>query len=96
MDGLTATRQIIAALGADAPPIVAFTASVSEEEKQRCADAGCVLHIAKPVRMTQMGLLHEARAVAAVPSCQRVLTRRCSQAVLTARRKRAASSSESV
>jgi CheY-like chemotaxis protein len=59
MDGLTACRAIIEALGDDAPPIVALTASTSEEERQRCTDAGMAAFMTKPVRAAQMSLLQE-------------------------------------
>ena len=49
MDGLEATRV----LGADPVtagiPVIAVTAHVKKEDERRCLDAGCVLHLAKPV-----------------------------------------------
>ena len=68
MDGVTAARGIIAALGAAAPPIVALTASCSDEEKQRCADAGFTAHLSKPMCVARMGTLRDI-----------VLQRRCAR-----------------
>ena len=59
MDGLTAATKIMAALGAAAPPIVALSAACSPEEKQRCTDAGITMHLSKPMRLEQMGILRE-------------------------------------
>ena len=59
MDGLTAIRTILANLGDAAPPIVALTASCSDEEKQRCDDAGVSGFLTKPIKVAQMGTLHE-------------------------------------
>ena len=59
MDGVTAARSIIAALGDAAPPIVALTASCSDEEKQRCADAGFTAHLSKPMCVARMGTLRD-------------------------------------
>jgi CheY-like chemotaxis protein len=42
MDGFAASREIIATHGAAAPPIIALTASVLEEDRQRCLAAGMV------------------------------------------------------
>ena len=54
MDGLEASRAIAALAacsGRHPTPVVALTASCSDEEKQRCAAAGMVGHVAKPVRL---------------------------------------------
>ncbi len=59
MDGTTAARAIIAALGANAPPICALTASCSEAEKARCLAAGFTAHLSKPMRMAQLSELRE-------------------------------------
>ena len=48
MDGLTATRQILA-LGPDQPPVVAMTANVMEDDRQRCRAVGMVDFLAKPI-----------------------------------------------
>ena len=46
-DGLEVTQT----LHHDAPevPVIALTAHVKREDAQRCLDAGCVLHLSKPV-----------------------------------------------
>ncbi|WP_296901883.1 hybrid sensor histidine kinase/response regulator [Polaromonas sp.] len=54
MDGFVASRQIIGTYGAAAPPIIALTASVLEEDRQRCADAGMVGFLAKPLRIDEL------------------------------------------
>jgi signal transduction histidine kinase/CheY-like chemotaxis protein len=50
MDGLTATRRILAELP-NAPPIVALTAGVTSEEQTLCEEAGMVGFLGKPVRV---------------------------------------------
>jgi signal transduction histidine kinase/DNA-binding response OmpR family regulator len=54
MDGLEATQLILATHGADAPPMIALTASVLEEDRQRCLDAGMVGFLAKPLRLDEL------------------------------------------
>lgn len=54
MDGFEATRQIIAHHGHAAPPIVALTASVLEEDRKRCLDAGMVGFLPKPLRIDEL------------------------------------------
>ena len=49
MDGLTATRKI-RDKGSDIC-VIALTAMTSQEEKQRCMDAGCDGFLTKPIRM---------------------------------------------
>jgi signal transduction histidine kinase/DNA-binding NarL/FixJ family response regulator len=49
LDGLGASRAIRETLGADAPPIVAFTASATREQRSRALDAGMVAFATKPV-----------------------------------------------
>ena len=54
MDGLTATKAIIAKYGQDSPnspKIVAMTANVFQEDKDKCSDAGMVDFIAKPIQI---------------------------------------------
>lgn len=48
MDGITATYQILKDFK-NPPPIIAMTANVFEEDKQRCFEAGMVDFVAKPV-----------------------------------------------
>ena len=54
MDGCEAARLIIASHGAAAPPIIALTASVLEQDRQRCMDAGMVGFLTKPLRMDDL------------------------------------------
>lgn len=42
MDGLEASRLILSMHGSSAPPLIALTASVLEDDRQRCMDAGMV------------------------------------------------------
>jgi CheY-like chemotaxis protein len=54
MDGYTAARHILAAHGRSAPPIIALTASVMEEDRQRCLDAGMQGFLPKPLRIDEL------------------------------------------
>jgi len=54
MDGFASSREIIAAHGDDAPPIIALTASVLEEDRQRCLAAGMVGFLPKPLRIDEL------------------------------------------
>lgn len=54
MDGFASSREIIAAHGEDAPPIIALTASVLEEDRQRCLAAGMVGFLPKPLRIDEL------------------------------------------
>ena len=54
MDGFEASRHIIHAYGEAAPPIIALTASVLEEDRQRCFAAGMVGFLAKPLRIDEL------------------------------------------
>jgi CheY-like chemotaxis protein len=59
LDGLEAAIAIRERLQRHCPPIVALTASTSDDEKQRCVDAGMCAHLSKPIKAQQLGLLHE-------------------------------------
>lgn len=54
MDGFAASRQILASHGAAAPPIIALTASVLEEDRQRCLEAGMLGFLPKPLRIDEL------------------------------------------
>jgi len=54
MDGLEATRRIRASTGDAGPRIIALTASVMEEDRQRCREAGMDLFLAKPLRSSDL------------------------------------------
>lgn len=54
MDGYAAARAIIATHGKAAPPIIALTASVLEEDRQRCLDSGMVGFLPKPLRIAEL------------------------------------------
>jgi len=57
MDGYTATRAIRqweSTHAREPTPIVALTAYAQAEDAQRCRDAGCTAHLAKPVRKTDL------------------------------------------
>jgi signal transduction histidine kinase/DNA-binding response OmpR family regulator len=54
MDGFTSARLILSTHGAASPPIVALTASVLEEDRQRCLDAGMIGFLPKPLRIDEL------------------------------------------
>jgi CheY-like chemotaxis protein len=54
MDGYAATKIILSTHGAMTPPIIALTASVMEEDRQRCLDAGMHGFLPKPLRMDEL------------------------------------------
>ncbi len=49
MDGVEATEQIIKNMGASSPKIIAMTANVLTEDRQKCYDAGMSDFIGKPI-----------------------------------------------
>jgi CheY-like chemotaxis protein len=63
MDGYASARLIISTHGKAAPPIIALTASVLEEDRQRCQDAGMIGFLPKPLRIDELsaGLSQHAR-----------------------------------
>ncbi len=55
MDGLTATRQIMARWSPEErPTVVAMTAAVLEEDQQRCREAGMEAFVSKPVQLEKL------------------------------------------
>ncbi len=54
VDGLQATRQIQAALGAQSPPIIALTAAASAEDRLRCEEAGMDDYLTKPLHVAAL------------------------------------------
>ena len=78
MDGLEATQLILATHGSAAPPMVALTASVLEEDRQRCLAAGMVGFLAKPLRLDELAEALERYssiphdAIESVADCARI------------------------
>ena len=54
MDGIEATKLLVKEYKSDLPPIIAMTANVMTEDKQRCFNAGMVDYIAKPVQVDRL------------------------------------------
>ena len=54
MNGFDAAKAILAQLRDRAPPIVACSASVMDQDKQACLEVGMVDHIAKPIVRAQL------------------------------------------
>ena len=54
LDGLKATEQIREALKDKAPTIVALTANVLHEDKEKCIDSGMVAFLPKPVKIADI------------------------------------------
>jgi signal transduction histidine kinase/DNA-binding response OmpR family regulator/HPt (histidine-containing phosphotransfer) domain-containing protein len=68
MDGYGATEAILKRHGKAAPPIIALTASVLEEDRQRCRDAGMIDFLAKPIRIDELSDLMGRYAGASLPA----------------------------
>ncbi len=69
-DGLEATRMLRADAATVAIPVVAVTAHVKKEDEARCLEAGCVLHVSKPVDTRELpalvrGVVARARSAVA-------------------------------
>jgi signal transduction histidine kinase/CheY-like chemotaxis protein/HPt (histidine-containing phosphotransfer) domain-containing protein len=54
MDGIEATRRIVAELGDDRPVIVALTANAMSSDRERCLAAGMEHYLAKPIRRAEL------------------------------------------
>ena len=72
MDGLEATQLILATHGAAAPPMIALTASVLEEDRQRCLQAGMVGFLAKPLRLDELAEALERYIVKSAGATEKV------------------------
>ncbi len=66
MDGTQASMEIIATLGQHAPPIVALTAAVSEEDRAKCLAAGMVDFLTKPLQIATLANMLSRRALAPI------------------------------
>ena len=56
MNGLQATHEIHALLGAASPPIIGLTAGASSEDRARCMDAGMNDYLTKPLYVAALTL----------------------------------------
>ena len=54
LDGLEATRRIVAEYGVDRPRIVAMTANAMESDRAECFAAGMDDYVAKPIRPDEL------------------------------------------
>lgn len=54
LDGYAASRLIRRTHGTKAPPIIALTASVLEEDRRRCYEAGMIGFLPKPLRIDEL------------------------------------------
>lgn len=54
LDGWQATQQLKMLPAAQAIPIIALTADVLPQDRQRCLDAGCDAYASKPVDFDQL------------------------------------------
>jgi two-component system cell cycle response regulator DivK len=76
MDGLEATRILRADAATANIPVVAVTAHVKKDDEARCLEAGCVLHVSKPVdtrRLVEIvaGVIARSSAASAPPPLKR-------------------------
>jgi CheY-like chemotaxis protein len=63
MDGYAAARHIISTYGAAAPAMIALTASVMQEDRQRCVEAGMPGFLPKPLRIDELADALERYAI---------------------------------
>jgi PAS domain S-box-containing protein len=65
MDGIEATQLLVKEYESNLPPIIAMTANVMAEDKQKCFDAGMVDFIAKPVQVDELKKVIAANSIPA-------------------------------
>ncbi len=71
MDGIEATRRIRERTEFNALPIVAMTANVLPEERERCLSVGMQGHVPKPFRLNELVALMRRLAPDAAPTATR-------------------------
>jgi signal transduction histidine kinase/DNA-binding response OmpR family regulator len=71
MDGYTATAHLLQRYGQNAPPVIALTASVMEEDRLRCREAGMVDFLSKPLRIDDLSAALDKYAAADSSTQQR-------------------------
>ena len=54
MDGFEATRRLREIPEFAQIPIIALTASVGDESKEKCVAAGCTEHLSKPIQSKEL------------------------------------------
>jgi len=67
VDGLQATRQILAAWGDKSPPIIALTAAASAEDRERCEAAGMHDYLTKPLHVSALAQAIEKWTLSETP-----------------------------
>jgi CheY-like chemotaxis protein len=59
LNGIQATQQIHALLGAQSPPVIALTAAASDEDRAICMDAGMNDYLTKPLSVAALSIVLE-------------------------------------